>query len=488
MSILKKTYRILSLTTAALLLLVLSACNMVTGDDDIVQQEPVANYINLTLYVSSGETSNITRAPIGGEDGDAREAGFNRENTVSGVTVILYKGTGLDDASAKVDFVRYFTVTEEGRDPQGTTYNYEAATTFRSEARYTTGDQKLAKDELDFTATYHVLLVANQDVSPECPKGTFISTVRDKVITNVYSTATPQTPWTAQQFVMTSERDATIDFKTMAPVQKTSGEAGLVYRVLQPLLIERMSARIDYCTKGGSYNPTLGGYEYSVGSTGDKFVVTSVTPFNMNPGSQYLFKRVCNAWPATTTTYLGDETTTNYVVEPSTSSKDNSIAYNFLNPISAVNTALAANTATAYTQAMANETVQNNAKFTDANGYNNIIIAYPKENTLMLSSYLKMYATGIAFAGDYYFGGTGTPEKRVYYHFLRHQGELATGAYQAKQWADISDTEASGGPMNYGIVRNNIYRVDISGISAEGLDIHIKVKKWDMFTHEVIYM
>ena len=176
------------------------------------------------------------------------------------------------------------------------------------------------------------------------------------------------------------------------------------------------------------------------------------------------------------------------MVEPSTSSKDNSIQYNFLNPIADVNAAFVANTTTAYTQVMANEYVQQYARFNDANGYNNVIIAYPKENTLMPSSKLQMYATGIAFEGNYYIGGTGTPEKRVYYHFLRHQGELATGAYQAKQWADISDTEASAGPMNYGIVRNNIYRVDISGISDEGLDIHIKVKKWDMFTHEAIYM
>ena len=108
----------------------------------------------------------------------------------------------------------------------------------------------------------------------------------------------------------------------------------------------------------------------------------------------------------------------------------------------------------------------------------------------MPTSHLKKYATGIAFEGNYYAGGSGTPEKRVYYHYLRHQGELATGSYHAKQWAELSDTEtgSSSVPMNYGIVRNNIYRVDIAGVTEDGIELHIKVKKWDKFTHEVIYM
>ena len=470
--------------TGLVLLSLLSACNMVVDGEEEVLPQPVTSYINLTLYVSSGETTNDTRSPLGGEDGDAREAGFNRENTVSGITIILYKGTGLDDASAKVDFVRYFTVTEanlEGRDPQGTTYNYEASSSFMSEARYTTGDQLIGSGELDFNATYHVLLVANQDVSSICAKGTLISEVRDKVINNVFSIVNATQPWTAQQFVMSSERDATIDFSGMTPVEKTSGTPGVVYRVLQPLLIERMSARIDYCTSGSTYDATLGGYKYIVGTSGDVFVVTKVTPFNLYNENEYLFKRVQDGWSSdAVTTYLGDETTTNYVVDPNTINKDNTQTLNYLSPI-------AQNMDNDYTQVMAN--VQSTSLFTDASGKNNVIIAYPKENTLKPESYLKKYATGIAFQGDYYSGGTGTPEHRVYYHYLRHQGELSTGSYQARQWADISDTEVAGTlPMNFGIVRNNIYRVAIEGITESGLNIHIKVKKWDTFEHEVIYM
>ena len=485
MSVLKKTYRLLTLATGAILLSALSACNMVVEGEGEELQEPVANYINLTLFVSSGEASTDTRSPLGGEDGDSREAGYMRENKVSGITIILYKGSGLNDATAKVDFVQYFEVTEanlEGRDPQGTTYNYEASSSYMSEARYTTGDQLISNDALDFNATYHVLLVANQDVSSVCPKGTPISSILDIPFNNIYSVADADKakPDQYQQFVMTSERDATIDFSSMSPVKKTSGTPGVVYRVLQPLLIERMSARIDYYTSGSEYDSSKGGYKYNVGTGGDVFVITKVTPFNLYNQEEYLFKRVQDAWPATTTTYLGDETLTNYVVDPYTSGKDNSHTFAYLSPI-------AENISTDYTLSMDN--VSANQKF-QINGKDNIIIAYPKENTLMPTSHLKKYATGIAFEGNYYAGGSGTPEKRVYYHYLRHQGELATGSYHAKQWAELSDTDtgSSSVPMNYGIVRNNIYRVDIAGVTEDGIELHIKVKKWDKFTHEVIYM
>jgi hypothetical protein len=47
--------------------------------------------------------------------------------------------------------------------------------------------------------------------------------------------------------------------------------------------------------------------------------------------------------------------------------------------------------------------------------------------------------------------------------------------------------------MNFGIVRNNIYRVSIESIAPETdetptVTLDIKVKKWDLFTHAPIYM
>lgn len=487
MSVLKKTYQLLSLAAGLVLLsVVLSACSLVVDGEYPDVSEDATKYINLTLYVSSDGTS-ITRSPLGGENGDGREAGFKRENQVSGITLILYKGAGINDPQAKVDFVRYFTVTEdnlEGRDEQGTTYSYDAAETYRSEARYTTGDQKVADEELDFKGIYHVLIVANQNVASECPKGRKISEVRELCISNAYATATPTQPWTAQQFVMTSERDATIDFSSMSPVPKEDVENAQVYRVLQPLLIERMSARIDYYTSGATYDATLGGYKYNVGSLGDVFVVTKVTPFNLYNEQEYIFKRVQDSWSAAqpVTTWLGDESTSNYVIDPNTANKDNNNTFSYLSPI-------AENLSNDYAQTMSS---LNAAQKYQINGKDNIIIAYPKENTLKPESYLMNYATGIAFEGNYYTGGTGTPQKRVYYHYLRHQGESASGSYHASQWSGLSDTETSSSSvsMNHGIVRNNIYRVSIEGINAQEGTIKIKIEetKWRHVDNPTIYI
>ena len=488
MSVLKKTYQLLSLAASFVLLsVVLSACSLVVdGEYPDVPSDDATKYINLTLYVNSDGTS-VTRSPLGGENGDSREAGFLRENQVSGITLILYKGTGINDPQAKVDFVKYFTVTEdnlEGRDAQGTTYNYDAAETYRSEARYTTGDQKVANDELDFKGIYHVLIVANQNVSTACQKGTLISSIRDLCISNAYATATPTQPWTAQQFVMTSERDATIDFSSISPVQKEGVKNGLLYRVLQPMLIERMSARIDYYTSGATFDETLGGYKYNVGSLGDVFVVTKVTPFNLYNEQEYIFKRVQDSWSAAqpVTTWLGDESTTNYVIDPNTANKDNNNTFSYLSPI-------AETLSTDYAQTMSSLNADQKYKI---NNKDNIIIAYPKENTLMPSSYLMNYATGIAFEGNYYSAGSTTPVKRVYYHYLRHQGESASGSYHASQWSGLSDTESSSSSvsMNFGIVRNNIYRVSIEGIDAQEGTIMIKIeeKHWRHVDNPTIYI
>ena len=140
-----------------------------------------------------------------------------------------------------------------------------------------------------------------------------------------------------------------------------------------------------------------------------------------------------------------------------------------------------------YTVTMANE--QNNTWSID--NKDNIILGYAKENTLNPGvSPLYYHATGLAFEGYYYTGGTGTGVRCIYYYFIRHQGE-DNDAYQAytNETINTEATKALTCPndpaMNFGIVRNNIYRISIDKITE---DMKIKVKMWDTFTHSVIYM
>ena len=300
-----------------------------------------------------------------------------------------------------------------------------------------------------------------------------------------------------------------MNFATSTP---TPYNNGLLY-TFDNLLIERMAARIDFWSAGSNgYKSTYStpGYEYSVDGTSDKFVVTGIMPFNLNGGNatnggEYIIKRLAGAIAATPTfTYLADETGSNYVVDPATINKtDGTLTYmkNTLTTLQGEGTladitSLSSNT---YYKSISDLHTAVNATESSA-GYptliegslsgENAIIAYPMENTLWGASRLYNYATGIAIVGDYYYNGTGTPEHRIFYGYMRHNGTSAS-AYAAMLGADLSNTETSTSAncMEFGVVRNNIYRIYISKInSINNMTIKIKIKKWDKFEHEVIYM
>lgn len=476
MSIVSKSILILRKAAALMLLPLLAwSCQLVTDDfdDETANISNATQYINITISVSASE-SPVTRAnePKGGEDGDGREAAQTAETAVEGVTVIFFKNYGINatDAQANatmIDYVEYFDNMQLDN-----AHATQHLTGHENEVFYTTGQRELST-LLNIENPYHMLVVANANLTSQITPGTTtLKQVRDMTQANFKNGN--------NKFIMSSKEDHTINFNNSTYDKSTNRRTFY----LDCIHIERLAARIDYCTEGATYDTDKNGYSYQVGSSSDVFVVTKVTPFNLYNEPEYLFKRVQNAWSGTiTTTYLGDETTdntnvaNNYVVDPNTAQKDASHTFTYLSPI-------AETMSTDYAQMMNSDQNKNRAN-------QNIIIAYARENTLMPTSPLKKYATGLAFEGGYYVNGTGTPEKRVYYHYLRHQGENEQGtAYQAKRWADINETDACGTttPMNYGIVRNNIYRVKISGITEDGLNLNIKVKKWDKFEHATIYM
>ncbi len=503
-----------ALLTAATPLLIAS-CSWVTDDYDIDPEpsKPAANYINFTLTVRGGEVDAATRAPQGGEYGDGREAAFQRENLVGGITVILYESaTDLADDNATVDFIKFFPVTNTRTDAQGTTgYNMDVDAEDRyshgethSEAVYTTGDQKIEAGSIDFAKDYHVLIIANMNFEGTFPKGTLISTVRDYAYSSLPYAIHDNSynPVDAQNFLITTEHDAVIKFSEMEPEKKTiGGNEAFSYVVNDCLFIERMAARIDFHTTGGTYvelpessdTKTVKGYQYGV-TGGYKFVITDVVPFNLYNGEEYLFKRVQDSWDTGfTTTYLADESMTNYVVDPKTATKTAEATPDYY-----VSALAADMSASAYKQNMATAKVNTAQTYTLSNS-DNIIIAYPKENTLLPTSPLKKYATGLAFIGKFYESSSTTDEQavtRTYYTYLRHQGE-SNETYKAWQWNELGDNwtqnsyngaTTAGPAMNFGIVRNNIYRVSVVSITDEGIQLLIKVKHWDRFEHTPIYM
>lgn len=450
-------------------------------------------YINLAISVSNGNHS--TRAgeiPAGGEDGDGREAGFERENTVTGITLILYKdATGINTTSdPTLDLVRYFPVTER------------ATGTMPIEVTYTTGDQPIGRPNLDYSGTYHAIVIANAPgVAASLVEGTSkLSDVRDATSSTLYFGNPKMVAANCSRFVMSSEQDNTINFGSVTPTEDASGDMHFDL-TSQAIVIERMAARVDFWAKGATYDDTYptSGYVYqpwkatdtTVPTSDDRFVVTRITPFNMNAGNEYLLKRTNDA-----AKYLADETGTNYVIDPTTSTKTGTATpATFVNALSSIAslTDLSSNDYCHTIEAMHGSSTASST----IDGKENIVVCYPMENTLPDESPLYYYATGIAIEGDYYTDNNKSDptkrEHRIYFGYIRHQGESAT-SYDALLPSELDATvkTSSAKPMNFGIVRNNIYRISIDKVlekdGAPKIKIKIEEEKWRHVDNPEIYI
>lgn len=498
----------------------LTACQFEDSTDCPNNENVSASYINLTIAVSNGNTHNRTRAgemPTAGEDGDGREAGFERENAVTGITLILYQSdaNGINTTTnPTLDFVRYFPVTKVGNSATPGS-SYEAGSAHgkhadQIEAKYTTGPQLIGKyglTRIDFSKTYHAIVIANYDMTGTLKEdGTSkLSNVRDVALSTIYSGDYTKAANLYTNFIMSSEEDNTLNFAAEGVMTEdaTSGDKTFNFDDdTHALVIERMAARIDFWSKGATYDNTYptAGYVYRAWKTADTespssadyFVVTRITPFNLNAGTEYLLKRTND-----TQKYLASETGTNSVIDPSTSAKTGtSTPSTFVNALSGIAslTDLSANSychtiASMHSLASASSTID---------GKENVVLCYPMENTLPDASPLYYYATGIAIEGDYYVGNNKTDatkrEHRIYFGYIRHQGE-SDKAYDAllPSELDATVTTSSTYPMNFGIVRNNIYRISIDKVIEKTLDaprlkIKIEETKWRHVDNPTIYI
>lgn len=540
MSAFSKIYHIRHLLVTTLLLPMLCACmfdNDLCEDDIAAPQIATDNqYINLNIVVSSGH-ENTTRAaiPSGGEDGDGREAGYERENKVNGVTLMLYEVTRKEDKSYtginditdndQLAFIQYYPVQLVKPEAQGTSPDIEAV--------YTTGDQPLnLKDAgLQIDKTYRALVVANLDLSKVFDMTTTMKEVRDyEVPSQIYDGSNLGA--TATDFVMSleTEENTIINFQT--PTSETTSSNGQIVKKFQldNIRIERLSARMDFWAKGAQYKNTYKtpGYEYKVYEENskkvspDKFVLTTITPFNLYNGTEYLFKRVRQN---NRIIYLGKEVVTtkdtednyvdNYVLDPYTLKKDKTnipdntsefMRYEFwLDNIINDNTTGTDRVNPPLSMESFQKGGQWNCALYQLDEADNIIVCYPKENTLLKDSPLYYYATGLCIEGDYYEEGweetqpttTDGENPKVkhltYYGFLRHQGEQIEEEYYAimsPEDLDQKKGDLTGNfPMNFGVVRNNIYRISIDHITEKGeMKLKIILKNWDQFEHHMIYM
>ncbi len=501
--------RYIGLMVTVLMALLLAGCSAVTdGYEEELVPEVSHSYVNLTIAVTNNQAPITRGVPLGGEEDNGREAGFDRENAVTGITLLLYQtsdAAGLNTSTnPAIDFVAYYPVSRTTKDNDA-----------RIEATYQTGNQLVPHNTIDFTKTYRAIVVANADLTGSITAGTsHLNDLRNMTLSKIYSGDETRPAPSCGNFVMSSEQDQTLTFVG----NSTRDAAGDYYYDLtnQPLVIERMAARIDFWAVGGTYddgtaNNSKAGYVYNV-TGGDQFVVTAIMPFNLTNkhtatdpadayGNEYLLKHLTSDLSdATADRLLIDETTTNYVLDPKTRQKGTGVHRLLTNALETVSALSAeAFAASSYCKQIsdmhaavaASGTTSGFTTLSDmAKNGEDVIVAYPMENTLLPESPLYYNATGIALEGWYYEGGIThdtNPQRYVYYGYLRHHGEGSSYDITTTNSTEALSDQVTA--MNIGIVRNNIYRVMIGNIdSKRNMTLRIVVKQWDTFTHKVIYM
>lgn len=437
---------------ALLLVMSFASCASDTTSDLPLPSKDMKAYLQVKVTVEgSGDTraSRATTEPQGGEDGNGREPGINKENDVNSLTVLLYKSNkdDLSDDNAIIDYVYTFT-------------NLTKATTSTSgiDATYTTVPKEIDAAIVD--KNYHVIVIANADDMTSRCKGKKISEIRDLQMSKVCTRDADITKFS--NFIMSSKKDATIDFTT---------EGSETEPYVVNVDIERLAARIDIIPNA-TYDAASNAYYYDVKDGANViggFKLESVTPSKVLTKGEYLIKRVSSAAAVSAVTYFGleemDATTkasTNYVVCPWTKDRTGLTLAKAEGPASLYKVKETTSTSTAVGKA-------------------SYILDYVMENTTTDNAVVN--STGLIFKGKYYeetewdatnhrpiASATGTD--REYTYTIRHSDPNGTGPSTA--------------PMYYGIVRNNIYQVKIEGVvgKTKGLKLTIHVRKWATYTHD----
>lgn len=426
-----------------------ASCASDTTSDLPLPSKDMKAYLQIKVTVEgSGDTraSRADKEPDGGEDGNGREPGINKENDVNSLTVLLYK-SGKDDlaeADATIDYVYTFTNLNK------------VTTSSGSDATYTTVPREI--DASIVGKNYHVIVIANADDMTSRCKGK-ISEVRDLQMSKVCTRDADITKFS--NFIMSSKKDAMIDF---------TKEGSETNPYVVNVDIERLAARIDIIPNA-TYDVTGKGYYYNVTDGTNViggFKLESVTPTNVMTKGEYLIKRVSSNAAVSAVTYFGLEAkdagnkATNYVVCPWTKDRTGLTLSNAEGPTSLYNVKKTTSTSTTVGEA-------------------SYILDYVMENTTTDNA--EANSTGLIFKGKYYESSewdatTKKPKagfagaEKQYTYTLRH--------------SDPSGSGTTADPMHFGVVRNNIYQVKVEGVEgkSKGLKLTIHVRKWATYTHD----
>lgn len=471
-------------------------------------EEEDGNGIYISIKVNTGENgvSRANATPKPGEKGDGQQVGVGYENRISNLVVFFFQGevtnngTRLGINSSNPSSIDVKSVHFSSNDL------YVGESTDDYDAVYYSVTKEVSEIGLNVGQTYDVLVVANIDYDPN--KAPFeIKTLQD--LQNAAFTDIMEKINNYNQFAMSS---AELTFNAEKGINSITIKANNTKNnpAVLCVYLERMVARIDcHISENGNYDVT--------GRPGDKvtlesFIVVNKYFANVDLGDNnwytYWFKRVVDSdelYNNSAITYLGVEepqneigAATNYVLGPMTiippkiKDRDTNFPYDHSLYHYKDNTSGWDKNWISVSKLFGNNITSK---------HNNItyyFLDYVQENILPVdvlnqANGMVYYCTGIVFKAKYIPEGIKTDGGTFYryngkfygsldeiiignqsisdndlskYGITKYNNGICYYTYFIKHAEDRDDTTVS--PMEYAIVRNNIYQVNVTGINDIG--------------------
>lgn len=444
-----------------LFLALLSACELIYDDLPETKSDGAPVYIRLTIS-TGGEMGTTRSNPNGGEKGDGWQDATESENAVNDVTLFFFTAD-LDNGSTDAPVISLSFNRNELYGPVDGTED-RVDTYYHSVSKEVEG---LTEDD------YNVLAVVNTDGAFDNIKT--LGELRDKKVENI-------TVWTDKDFMMSSERLATVE-----DIQGTSENNPAEVDIY----VERLAARVDYQVQ---YPNDATSFTTTDGSGSVQILGASLVNC-LNKG-EYLFKRVGDAADdPTSITYLGDET--------ADGTEDNKVATNWVVDAYTTSEKQAEDYVNYYPTYVPN--ISDDTDNTDW-----VRIGYTLENTNPSEANKEKCTTGVVFKARFTPTGTDVTDADGSFYYLNGKFYKDIEAVKAAHpdMADLSETNyASYGIsyyeegicyyswwilhsnnadgtdiMRYAIVRNNLYLLtvtSVAGLPVDGDELVVAVHKWD---------
>lgn len=476
-------------------------------------EEEDGNGIYISIMVNTGEKS-VSRAgttPTPGEDGDGLQHGVGDENKIYSLIVYFFQGEESNGKrmginSSEPEKIPVYTLEFDSDELYGgnnATNNYDAV--------YYSVTKEVSEIGLNIGQTYDVLVIVNPDLFKFSYDINTLKDLQNAALRDIIVDNTDNGKKT-YRFLMAS---ATSEFNADTGINSVKIEAtntknnpAVVY-----VDVERMAARVDcHIDNNGEYNV--------IGRNGDKVELQSLIVVNKyianvdeygwylpNSGS-YWFKRVTEDLTTfSNIEYLGDEkilemngVAGNYVLGPMTLTPPEIIDTTDIFPYDH-SLYYYKNNHSDWEDIWISTTDLLNRPLTSTHNNDTYhFLDYVQENILPVdvlnqANGMAYYCTGIVFKAKYIPKGITTDDGTFYRYSGKFYSSLdeikeATGnqniseytfsqlgiteypngicyyTYFIKHAEDGDDTKVS--PMEYAIVRNNIYQVNVTGINDIG--------------------